>query len=93
MLRLNKEMMACKNSNNNVSNQFPEVRKPILILKGENDKGDVIEKEIDIESLIYEIIGAKVMIDSDIARLYQVDTKRINETVKNNPNRFPMRCS
>ena len=33
------------------------------------------------------------MLDCDIAKLYQVDTKRINEAVKNNPLKFPERYS
>ena len=44
-----------------------------------------------IENLIYEINGKQVMLDSDLAKLYQVETKRINEAVKNNPNKFPER--
>jgi hypothetical protein len=31
----------------------------------------------------------KVILDSDMAELFSVETKRINEAVKNNPNRFP----
>ena len=33
------------------------------------------------------------MLDSDLAKLYQVETKRINEAVRNNPNKFPKRFS
>ena len=33
------------------------------------------------------------MLDSDLAKLYQVETKRINEAVKNNPQKFPQRFS
>lgn len=55
---------------------------------------EIIEKEnIIIENLIYEIRGVQVMFDSDIAKLYQVETKRINEAVKNNPDKFPERFS
>ena len=46
---------------------------------------------IDIEDIIYEIEGKEVMLDSDLAKLYHVETKRINEAVKNNPNKFPER--
>ena len=42
-----------------------------------------------IQSSIYEIRNLKVMLDSDLAKLYQVETKRINEAVKNNPDKFP----
>ena len=38
---------------------------------------------------IYFIRGQKVMLDSDIAELYQVETKRLKEQVKRNINRFP----
>ena len=53
---------------------------------------ELIEKET-IEKKIYEIRGVQVMLDSDLANLYQVETKRINEAVKNNPEKFPERFS
>ena len=43
----------------------------------------------NIEDLIVEIRGQKVLLDRDVASLYGVETKRINEAVKNNPDRFP----
>ncbi len=46
-----------------------------------------------IEDLIYEVRGRQVMLDSDLAKLYQVETKRINEAVKNNLFKFPERFS
>ena len=46
-------------------------------------------EEINIENLIYELREKQVMLDSDVARLYGYDTKRINEIVKRNINRFP----
>ncbi len=42
-----------------------------------------------IQSLIYTVRGQQVMIDSDLAVLYQVETKRLNESVKRNIGRFP----
>lgn len=54
---------------------------------------EIISKEIDIENMIYEIDGKEVMLDSDLAKLYQVETKRVNEAVKNNPEKFPKRYS
>ena len=54
---------------------------------------EIIEKEINIENMIYEIRGKQVMLDSDLAKLYQVETKRINEAVKNNLDKFPERFS
>ncbi len=43
----------------------------------------------DIKNLIYTIRGKQVMLDSDVAMLYQYPTKRINETVNRNKQRFP----
>ena len=55
---------------------------------------EVIEKEnVKIENMIYEINGIQVMLDSDLANLYEVETKRINEAVKNNPDKFPLKYS
>ena len=44
---------------------------------------------IPIQDMIYEIRGQKVMLDSDLAKLYGVPTHRLNETVKRNIKRFP----
>ena len=55
---------------------------------------EIIELEnIKVEDMIYEIRGVQVMLDSDLGKLYQVETKRINEAVKNNPEKFPGRFS
>ena len=43
-----------------------------------------------IESKIYFIRGKKVMLDSDLAELYQVETKNLNKAMKRNLNRFPV---
>lgn len=42
-----------------------------------------------IHNKIYEIRGHKVMLDYEIAEMYEVETKRINEQVKRNIERFP----
>ena len=50
----------------------------------------IVEKEnIVIEDMIYEIRGVQVMLSSDVAKLYQVETKVLNQTIKRNINRFP----
>ncbi len=54
---------------------------------------EITKEKVEVESLIYEIRGKQVMLDSDLARLYQVETKRINEAVKNNMKKFPERFS
>ena len=44
---------------------------------------------MDIRPLIYEIRGRQVMLDRDLAAIYQVLTKRLNEQVRRNIERFP----
>lgn len=43
----------------------------------------------DIRNMIYTVCNQQVMLDNDLAKLYQVETKRLNETVKRNITRFP----
>ena len=51
---------------------------------------EVIElTQENIESMIYIIRGQKVMLDFDLARIYGYETKRFNEQVKNNIEKFP----
>ena len=45
--------------------------------------------EEKIENLIHYVRDQQVMIDSDLALLYNVETKRLNESVKRNAKRFP----
>ena len=53
------------------------------------DKNLVIVDNREIQSMIYTFRGRQVMLDSDLARLYQVETKVFNQAVKRNINRFP----
>lgn len=49
-----------------------------------------MEIQIDqMQNMIYLIRGQKVMLDSDLAELYGVETKRLNEQVKRNIDLFP----
>lgn len=50
---------------------------------------DIILEEKDIKNLIYTIRGKQVMLDSDVAMLYHYETRKINQTVKRNIERFP----
>jgi len=43
----------------------------------------------DVKSKIISLRETEVILDSDIAELYGVETKRINEAVRNNPDKFP----
>jgi len=48
------------------------------------------EKEVlPIQDMIYEIRGQKVMLDSDLAGMYEIETKILNKAVKRNLERFP----
>ena len=54
------------------------------------ENSNIVKYEVEnIKNLIYCIRGKQVMLDSDIADLYEVETKRINEAVKRNTERFP----
>lgn len=56
------------------------------------EKNAIIEIKVEndeIKNLIYTIRGKQVMLDSDVAMLYHYPTKRINETVNRNKQRFP----
>ena len=46
-------------------------------------------EEIDIKSLIHVVRGQQVMLDSDLAMLYGVETRSLNQSVKRNIRRFP----
>ncbi|MBS1740469.1 MULTISPECIES: ORF6N domain-containing protein [Weeksellaceae] len=50
---------------------------------------NAIINQKDIENLIYTVRGKQVMLDSDLATLYQVETKNLNKAVKRNIERFP----
>ena len=49
----------------------------------------LLDQDINIEDMIYEIRGKQVMLDSDLAKLYNVQTRNLNKAVKRNINRFP----
>jgi len=49
---------------------------------------DIIRLE-NLQERIIEIRSQKVLLDADVAEIYGVETKRINEAVKNNPDKFP----
>jgi len=49
---------------------------------------DMVKIE-NLKDMIIEVRGFNALLDSDVAHLYGVETKRINEAVKNNPDKFP----
>lgn len=53
-------------------------------------KNEIIEITTqDVERRLISLRGQRVLIDRDVAALYGVETKRLNEAVKNNPDKFP----
>lgn len=44
---------------------------------------------IEVENKIITIRNQQVILDSDVAELYGVETKHINQAVRNNPDKFP----
>lgn len=50
---------------------------------------DIVLNEESIKNKIFTIRGLQVMLDRDLAELYQVETKVFNQAVKRNENRFP----
>ena len=50
---------------------------------------DLAINEDVIQNKIYNIRGVQVMLDRDLAEVYRVETKRINEAVKRNVDKFP----
>lgn len=67
--------------------------KQTVVVKEEKETPLPLVKQahIDIRSMIYVVRNQQVMIDRDLAMLYQVETKRLNEAVKRNISRFPER--
>ena len=66
-------------------------------LEGDNAKCDKIKNsetilsQNDIANLILTIRGSQVLIDKDLAEIYKIGTKRLNEQVRRNIERFPER--
>ena len=50
---------------------------------------DIEISEVTIKNLIYVIRGQQVMLDSDLAMLYHVETFNLNKAMKRNVDRFP----
>ena len=66
----------------NKSNNEIEAGKPVA-------NCDQLPETVDIQPLIRVIRGQHVMLDRDLSLLYKVETKRLNEQVKRNIERFP----
>ena len=61
---------------------------PISGKIGDLEMSDMLKIE-NLKGMIIEVREQSVLLDSDVTQLYGVETKRINEAVKNNPENFP----
>lgn len=62
-----------------------------MLYIGDDMNNTIVEDEVNIENLIYEVREKQVMLNSDLARLYGCvnGTKTINQAVKRNVDKFP----
>jgi len=60
-------------------------RQNYLIIKTKS----IMKNIVDVESKIITLRNQQVILDSDVAELYGVETRDINKAVKNNPQKFP----
>lgn len=58
---------------------------------GNSEKGEIILSQYDIEKLIVTVRGVQILIDKDLAMIYNVKTKALNQAAKRNSARFPER--
>ena len=59
------------------------------IIDGLEKENNIANINTKVENIIYEIRGVQVMLSSDVATLYQTETRRVNEVIKRNIKRFP----
>lgn len=62
-----------------------ETPKPTKVIPNDVQTGNIE----NIKNVIYEIRGQKVMLDRDLASIYSVETRALNQAVKRNVERFP----
>lgn len=62
-----------------------ETLKPTKVTPDDVQTGNIE----NIKNVIYEIRGQKVMLDRDLANIYGVETRALNQAVKRNADRFP----
>lgn len=67
--------------------QYHQTRASFVRLSDIRAVADVCNKVVP--NLIYEIRGKRVMLDSDLARLYGVETRALKQAVRRNIGRFP----
>ena len=56
-----------------------------------NQQSNIVAIDINaVKSRMLQVRGQQVLLDRDVAALYGVETKRVNEAVRNNPDKFPL---
>ena len=56
-----------------------------------NQQSNIVAIDINtVKSRMLQVHGQQVLLDRDVAALYGVETKRVNEAVRNNPDKFPL---
>ena len=56
-----------------------------------NQQSNIVAIDINaVKSRMLQVRGQQVLLDRDVAELYGVETKRVNEAVRNNPDKFPL---
>ena len=56
-----------------------------------NQQSNIVALDINtVKSRMLQVRGQQVLLDRDVAALYGVETKRVNEAVRNNPDKFPL---
>ena len=56
-----------------------------------NQQSNIVAIDINaVKSRMLQVRGRQVLLDRDVAALYGVETKRVNEAVRNNPDKFPL---
>ena len=59
-----------------------------------NQQSNIVAIDINaVKSRILEVRNQQVLLDRDVAALYGVETRIINQAVKNNPEKFPRTCA
>ena len=77
--------------NINMTDKIEHQDKGELVTNCDRLQNDEVVVTTPVESRIMSISGKQIMIDRDLAELYGVETKRLNEAVKRNIERFPER--
>ena len=60
-----------------------------FVIENEALMNEIIIKDKQIENMIFEVRGVQVILSSDVAILYQIETRILNQVIKRNIDRFP----